>query len=46
MFEADVMHTWKALNKSFMPHKLLRALTQLQVAADQPQQAKHTCVPV
>lgn len=39
MFKADIMDTWKALNQPFMPHDLLWALTLLQVAAEQPQQA-------
>lgn len=49
MFKADVMHTWKALNQSFMLHNLLWALAPLQVAAKQPQQANlgtELCVPV
>lgn len=49
MFKADVMHTWKDLNQSFMPHNLLRARTQLQVAAKQLQLSSLVaglCVPV
>lgn len=49
MFKADVMHTWKDLNQSFMPHNLLWALTQLQVAAKQLQLSSLVaglCVPV